>query len=83
MLISPKGWDILYALHFGFSFTNNETEYEALIVGLAIAKEMEIQHLKVHNDSRLIVSHILNEYKAQAEYEAISSKGQEPNFSLL
>ena len=41
MLISPKGYKIHYALHFGFLASNNEVEYEAVIVGLRLAKELQ------------------------------------------
>ena len=34
MLISPERHKIHCALHFGFWALNNETEYEAFIVGL-------------------------------------------------
>lgn len=67
ILINPEGWDIQYALRFRFSSTNNEAKYEALIDGLAIAKEMRVQYLKVHSDSWLVVSHIMNEYEAMEE----------------
>lgn len=67
IFISLKGWDIQYTLWFEFSSTNNETEYKALIFSLTIAKELEVQHLKVHSNSQLLMSHILNEYEAQEE----------------
>lgn len=38
ILISPKRWDIHYALRFGFS-SSNEAEFEALIASLTITKE--------------------------------------------
>ena len=41
ILISPEGWDIQYALHFGFPSTNNEAKYEALIIELAIIRKWE------------------------------------------
>ena len=44
-----------YALWFAFSASNNEVEYEALIIGLKIAKELESQELKVFSDSQLVV----------------------------
>ena len=51
MLISLKGQKIHYALHFGFQASNNEAEYETLIVGLKVAKELNVDNLKVYNDS--------------------------------
>ena len=40
-----------YALHFEFPATNNEIEYEALIVRLKISKELKVRELKVYSDS--------------------------------
>ncbi|GKE89019.1 reverse transcriptase domain-containing protein [Tanacetum coccineum] len=37
ILTNPKGIEFTYALRFRFDATNNEAEYEALIVGLRIA----------------------------------------------
>ena len=34
-----------YALWFEFLATNNEAEYEALIVGLRLTKDMRVKHL--------------------------------------
>lgn len=45
--------------------TNNKVEYEALIASLAIAKELEVQHLKAYSDSQLIIGHVLNEYEVR------------------
>lgn len=66
LLISPEGWDIQYALHFGFPSTNNEAKYKTLIT-LTITKEMGVKHLKAHSNSWLVVSHISNEYEAQEQ----------------
>ncbi|KAG5523777.1 hypothetical protein RHGRI_030688 [Rhododendron griersonianum] len=56
---------------FQFSFqldenrilTNNQAEYEALIIGLEIAKELNIRHLRVSGDSQLIIRQITGQYK--------------------
>ncbi|GJU51991.1 reverse transcriptase domain-containing protein [Tanacetum coccineum] len=42
MVVSQEGKEYTYALRFKFETTNNEAEYEALLIGLRIAKEMEI-----------------------------------------
>ena len=41
ILTSPDGIDMEYALRFGFQASNNETEYEAVIVGLNLTHFME------------------------------------------
>ena len=42
ILTSPEEIDIEYALKFGFQASNNEAEYEAVIVGLNLAHSLEI-----------------------------------------
>ena len=39
------------ALRFGFEASNNEDEYEALIAGLELAKEMKVESLDIFSDS--------------------------------
>ena len=51
MLISPKGHKIHCALRFGFKALNNEAEYEALIVGLHLALELQVCNMKIFSDS--------------------------------
>ncbi|GJR64122.1 reverse transcriptase domain-containing protein [Tanacetum coccineum] len=46
ILTSSEGMEFTYALRFGFEVTNNEAEYEALIVGLRIAEQMGIKSLR-------------------------------------
>ena len=40
MLISPERHKIYCAIHFGFKASNNEAEYESLIAGLRLAREL-------------------------------------------
>ena len=51
ILTSPEGIDIEYELRFGFRASNNEVEYEAVIVGLNLAHSMEVDQLEVCSDS--------------------------------
>ena len=62
MLISPEGHRILCTLRFGFQATKNETEYEALLGGLHLAKEVRAEVLAIFSGSQLIVSQIRGEY---------------------
>ncbi|XP_022007706.1 uncharacterized protein K02A2.6-like [Helianthus annuus] len=45
--------------------TNNEAEYEALIAGLRLAKEMKVQKLEVFTDSLLVSSQVNDSYVAK------------------
>ena len=51
ILINLEGFIAKYALHFEFLATNNVAKYEALIIGLKIAKELEVDRLQVYSDS--------------------------------
>ncbi|XP_071712674.1 uncharacterized protein [Rutidosis leptorrhynchoides] len=61
MLINPEGQEFIYALCFEFNTTNHEAEYEALLAGLRIAKEMKIEHLQAFVDSQLVANQVLGE----------------------
>ncbi|KAK3009513.1 hypothetical protein RJ639_014098 [Escallonia herrerae] len=67
MLISLEKFMIEYALHFDFRASNNEAEYEALLVGIRLAHSLKVDSLSVHNDSLLVVNQILGEYEARDE----------------
>jgi ribonuclease HI len=56
VLLSPKGDRLLYVIRLHFYMTNNVAEYEALINGLHIATELEVQRLYICGDSELVVN---------------------------
>ncbi|GKD70831.1 reverse transcriptase domain-containing protein [Tanacetum coccineum] len=58
ILVSPEGKEYTYALRFKFKTTNNEAEYEALLAGLRIAKEMKVQELTIFVDSQLVANQV-------------------------
>ncbi|GKA45582.1 reverse transcriptase domain-containing protein [Tanacetum coccineum] len=51
ILTNPEGMEFTYALRFRFDATNNEAEYEALIAGLRIAKQIGVKNLQANVDS--------------------------------
>jgi len=67
ILNSLDGSDIEYALRFQFKASNNEAEYEAMIVGLSLAKTIKAEQVVVFSDSQLIVNQILGVYAAKGE----------------
>ncbi|XP_074282611.1 uncharacterized protein LOC141607151 [Silene latifolia] len=62
---SPKGDMIVQAIRCEFKATNNEAEYEALILGMQMASGLKVQNLRVYSDSLLVVNHVNNEYVAR------------------
>ena len=55
VLSSPKGDRLRYALQIHFAASNNVAEYEALVHGLRLAKELGIWHILCYGDSDLVV----------------------------
>nr|GEX93134.1 reverse transcriptase domain-containing protein [Tanacetum cinerariifolium] len=65
ILTSLEGTKFTYALRFEFDATNNEAEYEALIAGIRIAKQMGIKNLQTHVDSCIVVNQVNGSYIAK------------------
>ena len=55
VIISPKKIIIEKSLRLGFLVTNNEAEYEALLVGMIMVQRMNGKAVKMFSDLRLIV----------------------------
>ncbi|XP_074278019.1 uncharacterized protein LOC141601623 [Silene latifolia] len=64
VLKSPQGDQLVQAVRCEFKATNNEAEYEALILGLHWLGSKN-RHLRVYSDSQLIVNHVNNTYAAR------------------
>ena len=54
VLKSPQGDKLLYVLQIHFTTTNNIAEYEALLHGIRIAKDIGIRRLMCYGDSDLV-----------------------------
>ena len=55
VLESPEKIIIEKSLRLGFSATNNEVGYEALLQGMAMVRKMEGKAVEMFSDSRLVV----------------------------
>ncbi|XP_077219788.1 uncharacterized protein LOC143853978 [Tasmannia lanceolata] len=67
ILTGPDNFVLNYVLRFGFRASNNEAEYEALIVGMNLAVQTNAQRLKVYCDSQLVANQIQGVYEAHDE----------------
>lgn len=65
VIVSPDGITIEKSLRLGFFATNNETEYEALLIGLAMVLKMAGKAIEVFSDSQLIVGQVRGELEAK------------------
>lgn len=65
ILVSPEGHKFHSVVKFGFTASNNEAEYEALLAGLRLARSVQARAITIFSDSLLMVNQILGEYLAQ------------------
>ena len=55
VLVSPEKITIEKSLRLSFSTTNNEEEYEALLMGMMMVQKIGGMAVKVFSDSKLVV----------------------------
>ncbi|XP_075655270.1 uncharacterized protein LOC142625515 [Castanea sativa] len=65
--LSPKKDILRYGVQLQFPATNNEVEYEVVLMGLRIAKALGARNLKLNSDSKLVVGQITNEYEVKED----------------
>jgi ribonuclease HI len=58
VLIPPKGDILKYAIQLEFPSTNNIVEYEGLVTGLWLAKDLGIRQLLIRGDSQLVAKQV-------------------------
>ena len=56
---------ILCSYKLAFDCSNNEVEYEALIIGLKILKKLGARIISVYGDSELVIKQVKEEYQAK------------------
>ena len=67
VLVSPEKLIIEKSLRLGFSATNNEAKYEALLEGMSMVQRKGGKAVKMFSDSRLVVGQVKGELKARDE----------------
>ena len=67
VLISPEKIIIEKSLRLDFSATNNEAEYEALLIGMTMVQRMRGKSVKLFSDSRLVVGQVKGEFEEKDE----------------
>ena len=65
VLISPERITIEKSMRLGFSATNNEAGYEALLVGMTMLQKMGEKVVEMFSDSRLVVDQVQGELKVR------------------
>jgi ribonuclease HI len=65
ILTSPKGDKLQYMLQMHFRASNNITEYEALVHGLKMAKQIGIRRILYFGDSDLVTHQVSGDWDAR------------------
>ncbi|XP_025669999.1 uncharacterized protein [Arachis hypogaea] len=65
ILESPAGVIYEQSIKFEFSVSNNQAEYEALLGGLILAREVGATRLEVCSDSQVVTSQVNGSYQAR------------------
>ena len=63
--MSPEKITIEKSLRLSFSATNNEAEYEALLMGMMMVQKMGGKVVKVFSDSKLVVGQVRGDLEAR------------------
>ena len=67
VLTSPSKQSYYFAFRLEFEVTNNVAEYEALLLGLEISKDMGIKALNIKGDSDLVILQVKNKFSCKSE----------------
>lgn len=67
MLVTPKKLVMEKSLQLGFLATNNEAEYEALLLGIAMVDQFRGEVVELYSNSRLMMGQVNGEFEAWDE----------------
>ncbi|KAL0462697.1 UNVERIFIED_CONTAM: hypothetical protein Slati_0157300 [Sesamum latifolium] len=74
VITTPQGEDLEFVIEFGFKTSNNEAEYEALVIGMRMAHETGARHLLAYLDSQLVVKQVEGTYEAKDETAKLKTR---------
>ena len=65
VIITPEGIRLEHSFRLGFKASNNEAEYEALIVELKTFLDLGTRDVEVYSDLRLVVNQVQGSFEAR------------------
>ncbi|XP_075675109.1 uncharacterized protein LOC142644365 [Castanea sativa] len=65
IIVTPGGEKLKYGVQLKFPATNNEAEYEGILMGLRLRKALEAKNLLIQSNSKLVIGQIKEEYEAK------------------
>jgi len=67
VITTPNEEVLKYEVQLKFLATNNEAEYEGILIGLKVGKALGAKNLLIQSDSKLVIGRIKEEYEANEE----------------
>ncbi|KAL0303338.1 UNVERIFIED_CONTAM: hypothetical protein Sradi_6201900 [Sesamum radiatum] len=67
VITTPQGVNLEFAIKFGFKASNNEAEYETLVISMRTAHEMGARHLLAYSNPQLVVKQVEGIYETKEE----------------
>lgn len=67
LLKNPEGQEFGFTVKLDFVTMNNEAEYEVVIAGLALSREMGATNVKIQSDSQVVVGQVQGQFEAQED----------------
>jgi len=67
LLKNHEGQEFGFVVKLDFVTTNNEAEYEAVIDGLALSREMGATNVEIRSDSQVVVGQVQGQFGAQED----------------
>ena len=67
VLLSPEGDVVECVIRLDFPTTNNETEYEAFVAGLDLARAVGATCVVIYRDSQVIINQVNGDYECKGE----------------
>ena len=65
VIASPKGDILKYGVQLKFPLTNNEAEYETILMGLRIAQALRAKNALLRSDSQLVIGQVKGDFEAK------------------
>jgi len=67
VLVSPRGKKYEFSLPIVATSTNNQAEYQALIKGLELLKEVHADTVEIFGDSLLVINQLAGSYECRSK----------------
>jgi len=67
VLISPRGRKYEFSMPIAATSTNNQAEYQALIKGLELLKEVYVDAVEIFGDFMLVINQLAGSYECRSE----------------